>query len=89
MEIQFNRFTDIKHRPLRIYNRAVMFSNLYEDQGAFIAGNYAESFTKEERLEIAQMIALVRKKGPKFVKDLVTKGVDFIDEDWKEERVLH
>jgi len=83
--MKFNRFTDVEHRPLRIYNRAVMFSNIYEDHGRGAAEDYAASFTKEERLEIAQMIALVRKKGTKHVIALVTEGVEFVDDPFVEE----
>lgn len=79
--MKFNRFTDITHAPLRVYNRAVMFHNIYEDQGKFSAEEYANSFSQAERLEMAQMTALVRKKGPKVVKALVTAGVDFVDEN--------
>lgn len=82
---KFNTFNDIAHRPLRIYNRAVMYFNLYEDQGRNVAEEYAQSLTKEERLEVAQMTALVKKKGVKVVQALVTKGVDFVDEPFKEE----
>lgn len=78
-----NKFTDIQHRPLRIYNRSVMFANLYEDHGAFTAEEYAGAFTKEERFEMAQMTALVKKKGVKMVKDMVTQGVNFVDDDYK------
>lgn len=84
MKNNFNRFADINHRPLRIYNRAVMFHNLYEDQGSVVAGDYAETFSPEERLEIAQMTALVRKVGVKRVQQLVTDGVDFVDEEFVE-----
>lgn len=84
MKNQFNKFSDIEHRPLRIYNRAVMFSNLHEDQGPVVAQEYAELFSKTERLEMAQMIALVKQKGVKFVQALVTEGVDFVDEPFRE-----
>jgi len=83
--MNFNRFTDIEHSPLRVYNRAVMFSNLYEDAGKSAAEDYANSFTKEERLQMAQMIALVRKKGTKHVIALVTEGVEFVDDPFVEE----
>ena len=83
----FNQFNEIQHRPLRIYNRAVMFHNIYEDHGKAPAEDYANSFTKEERLEMAQMTALVKKKGPKFVKDLVTQGLDFVDTPYQEAAV--
>ena len=85
MKQQFNRFTDIAHLPLRVYNRAVVFSNIYEDHGKAIAEDYANSFTKEERLQMAQMIALVRQKGVKHVQARVTAGVQFIDEPFVEE----
>lgn len=76
----FDRFEEIQHRPLRIYNRAVMFFNLYEDSGSEIAEEYAETFSPEERFEMAQMVALTRRLGPKRVKELVTSGLEFIDE---------
>lgn len=75
----FNRFEDIQHRPLRIYNRAVMFFNLYEDQGPDVSEEYANTFSPEERFEMAQMTGLVRRLGPKRVKELVTQGLDFVD----------
>lgn len=87
MKLQFNRFTDIEHRPLRIYNRSVMFSNIYEDHGRYVAEEYANTFTKEERLEMAQMIALVKKKGTKHVIALVTAGVEFVDDPFVEEAI--
>lgn len=83
----FNKFTDISHRPLRIYNRAVMFANLFEDHGAYEAQQYADAFTPEERLEMVQMTALVKKKGPALVKNLVTAGIDFVDEPYREAAV--
>ena len=84
MKKTFNRFTDITHRPLRIYNRAVMTFNIMEDQGKETAAEYLDSFTKEERLEIAQMTALTRKIGPKQVKEMVTRNIDFVDDEYVE-----
>lgn len=84
MKKQFNRFTDIQHAPLRVYNRAVMFSNLFEDGGKAVAEDYANSFTKEERLQMAQVIALVRSKGKKHVQALVTAGIQFVDDPFVE-----
>ncbi len=85
MKTPFNRFTDISHGPLRVYNRVVMFHNVYEDHGKSAAEGYAQSFTNEERLQMAQVTALVRSKGTKYVKDLVTRGVNFVDEPFVEE----
>ena len=84
MKKTFNRFTDITHRPLRIYNRAVMTFNIMEDQGKETAAEYLDSFTKEVRLEIAQMTALTRKIGPKQVKEMVTRNIDFVDDEYVE-----
>ena len=84
MKTQFNLFHDIQHRPLRIFNRSVMYHNLLEDQGKAVAGEYASALTKEERLEIVQMTSLVKKIGLKRVKALITEGVEFTDDEWKE-----
>ena len=78
----FNRFDDINHRPLRIYNRAVMAYNIQEDQGRATMVEYLETFSPEERKEIAQMVQLVLKKGIKEVQRLVTDGVEFSDEPY-------
>lgn len=84
-KLKFNRFADVEHTPLRVYNRTVMFHNIYEDHGRHAAEEYAQSFTKEERLQMAQMTALVRSKGTKHVIDLVTAGVEFVDDPFVEE----
>lgn len=76
----FARFTDIEHKPLRIYNRTVMFHNLYEDSGKHVAEDYAKTFTPEERLEIAYMSRFVRQKGVKAVQAMVTAGMTFTDD---------
>lgn len=83
--MKYNRFTDIEHTPLRVYNRTVMFHNIYEDHGKHEAEAYAQSFTKEERLQMAQMAALVKNKGTKHVIALVTAGVKFVDDPFVEE----
>lgn len=85
MKLKFNRFTDVSHAPLRVYNRAVMFHNIYEDHGIHAAEDYANSFTKEERLQMAQITALVKAKGTKHVIALVTAGVEFVDDPFVEE----
>lgn len=79
----FPTFNDIDHRPLRIYNRTVFFHNLWEDQGPTVAAEYAETFSKEEKFEIAQMTKLVKLKGVKHVQSLVTQGLEFSDDDFR------
>jgi len=75
--MNYPTFTDIDHKPLRIYNRSVMFFNIYQDVGKAAAEDYANLFTQEERLEMLAMTSLVKKHGPKAVKEWVTKGVVF------------
>lgn len=84
MTTKFNRFDEIQHRPLKIFNRSVMMFNILESHGKQPMIDYIESFTKEERLEIAQMVALTKKLGRKRVVDMVTAGVDFVDEPYTE-----
>lgn len=79
MRIKYNDFADIQHRPLRIYNRAVTAFNIRDDFGKVDMEEYLSQFSKQERLEIAQMTALTRIKGAKFMKELVTNGVEFVD----------
>ncbi len=81
---KFNRFEDIEHKPLRVYNRAVMTFNIKDDQGTEAAKEYLETFTKQERFEIAQITALVKQKGVKNVQALVTHGMQFVDDDYVE-----
>lgn len=75
--IDFNTFDEIQHKPLRTYNRAVFYCNIWEDSGKAFAEDYAMQFNAQERLEIAQTIAAVKKFGVKRVKELVTQGVVF------------
>jgi hypothetical protein len=84
---KFNRFEDIEHKPLRVYNRAVMTFNIKDDQGVEAARDYLETFTQQERFEIAQITALTKKRGPKIVKEIVTSGLEFTDEDYVEPTV--
>jgi Zn-dependent oligopeptidase len=83
-KLKFNRFTDVEHIPLRVYNRTVMFYNIYDDHGKLAAEEYADSFSKEERLQMAQVAALVKAKGTKHVIQLVTAGVQFVDDPYVE-----
>jgi len=76
-ELLFNNFDDIAHYPLKIYNRAVFFSNLYEDSGKVFAQDYANQFSIKDRLAMAQTIAAVKRLVVKRVQALVTEGLEF------------
>lgn len=75
--MNYPTFNDIDHQPLRIYNRTVMFFNVLEDAGKAPAQDYANQFSPEERVEMVAMTQLVKKHGPKVVKEWVTKNVVF------------
>lgn len=83
--IDFNTFDEIQHKPLRTFNRAVFFCNIWEDHGKAFAEDYALQFSMEERLEIAKTISAVKKFGAKRVRELVTQGVVFPENMTEEE----
>ena len=79
-----NNFAEIEHYPLRVYNRAVMSFNIFEDAGRAKLEEYLAQFTKEEKEDMAKLIALTKKLGNKRVKEMVTLGLIFSDDDYKE-----
>ena len=85
--MNYSTFSEIEHTPLRIYNRAVMSHNILEDVGRAAVEEYVKNFTKDERMEILAMTSLVKKHGPKTVKEWVTKGVVFPENMTEEEKL--
>lgn len=85
--MNYPTFNDIEHTPLRIYNRTVMFFNILEDAGQTPAQDYASQFSSDERVEMVAMTQLVKRHGPKTVKEWVTKDVVFPDYMTEEEIV--
>jgi len=81
MKKTFNTFNDIQHHPLRIFNRSVMAHNILEDQGKETMSEYLSLFTDEERVEMYKMTALVKKIGSKKLRELVTEGLVFSNEE--------
>jgi hypothetical protein len=77
-----SNFRDVQHRPLRIYNRCVVASNIMEDAGKAPAEDYLAQFTTTEQLEMRQMYELIQLKGTKAVKALITEGVEFSDDEY-------
>ena len=72
-----NKFEHIEHENLRAYNRAVMFFNLYEDEGRDVAGEYANLFSDKERFQMGVIITAVKKYGKVKVLEEITKDIDF------------
>lgn len=85
--MNYPTFNDIEHSPLRIYNRTVMFFNILEDAGSAPAQDYAAQFSHDEKVEMVAMTQLVKKHGPKQVKEWVTKNVVFPENMTDEEAV--
>ena len=73
--MDYNRFDDIKHRPLQTYNRVIMARNILEDFGEGPAKNYLLSFTKEERREMLMMQSYIELYGRKAAVASATDGL--------------
>lgn len=83
----FNKFDDIPYRWLKAYNRYTFSRNLREDQGIETQREYLESFSPQDRLDMAFIYDLLLKKGRKHIQDVITQGIEFTDEDYVESRV--
>lgn len=77
----YNKFTDINHIPLRVFNRVVMMSNLMQDFGKEAARSYAESFTEVERKQMFIMQQFIDVKGEKEARKVVTKDLKLVAEE--------
>lgn len=75
MDIAFNKFEEIKHLPLQVFNRVVFLNNLLSDAGHVIAKKYVESFTDVERKQMFIMQAYIKSKGIEQTKKDVTKNL--------------
>ena len=86
MKNNFNLFKDIKHTPLRIYNRVVMSYNLKSDFGQAVVEDYISCFNEEEKKQMLLMTKLVQKKGKDAVMKMVTNKL--VLEDIDEEEIV-
>jgi hypothetical protein len=76
-----SKFNEIRQPALRAYNRCVYAFNLLEDQGRAPMEEYIAQFNKEDRILMGKVYTLTKKIGPKKVIELVTKGIDFGNDD--------
>jgi hypothetical protein len=81
-KLVLNKFDDIQHVPLKVYNRVVFLTNLHEDAGVEAAREYVNMFTDDERKQMYIMQAAVKTEGLKKIKEIVTKGVEFSHEGY-------
>jgi len=73
--LHFNRFEEVKHIPLRVYNRVAYYYNLYEDKGRETAKQYIETFSDMERTQMGYVMIAIKTKGLDAVKKSVTKDL--------------
>lgn len=71
----FNKFDDVTHMPLRVFNRVAMFYNLHEDKGAATAKEYASLFTQKERAQMYILMNEIKIKGVDKVRKWATKDL--------------
>lgn len=75
MENNFNKFNEIQHTPLRVFNRVAMLFNIKEDQGEETAKEYVNCFTESERKQMLMVMVAIEKQGVEAVRKAVTKDL--------------
>lgn len=82
MTLTLNKFDDIGHLPLRVFNRVVFLNNLFSDAGKEAAQKYISLFTEGERQQMFVMSSYIKKVGEANVRKEVTKGLQVVDGDY-------
>lgn len=77
----FSNFNDVKHMPLRVYNRTVMFSNILKDFGQDQAQEYFNQFSKGEQRQLYLMQNYIRVNGVEKSKRAALEGFEPEGED--------
>lgn len=82
--LHFNRFEEIKHTPLRVFNRVAYYYNLYEDKGRETAKQYIETFSDWERKQMGYIMIAIKTKAEDghpdpvgAIRQTVTKDAEF------------
>lgn len=75
MSLEFQKFNNIEHMPLRVYNRAMFATNLMADSGREIVEEYFQAFTDSERKQIFVMLSYIKKFGQETAMKAVTKDM--------------
>lgn len=74
--MSFEKFDDIKHLPLQVYNRVVMLHNLTKDSGEKTAKEYLGQFNEGERRQMFIINSLLKSKGPQETLKMVMEGAE-------------
>jgi len=77
-----SNFNDVAHRPLRAYNRAMLCQNIFADAGKAPLEDYIGQFSIQDKQDIYDILSVIKKLGDKKVKEIVTSGLEFTDEDY-------
>lgn len=78
---EMNRFDEIEHTPLRVYNRVVMCFNILEDLGKAALEEYLKIFSEGEKKQMYIMQGLIKSKGPDEVRRMALEGMEFVDDE--------
>ncbi len=79
----FDRFDEIKHLPLQVFNRVVYLTSLKEDGGEVTRNNYLQLFSNGEQQQIAIMAMYIKDKGLDAVRKEVTRGLVIVDDEFE------
>lgn len=80
MTLTLNKFDDINHLPLRVFNRVVLLNNLNADGGIEAAKRYVDLFTEAERKQMYVVAQAIKIKGEEAVRKEVTRELVLVDD---------
>lgn len=81
MNLTFDKFDEISHLPLKVFNRVVYLTSLKKDMGEVASEQYLKLFTEAERKQMAFMSMYIKHKGLDAVRKETTKGLVLVEED--------
>lgn len=79
-----NNFNDIQHTPLRVFNRTILFNNIFSNFGSMSAEEYLDQFNQGEKKQMFIMQTFIKKFGYKEAKKSACKGLELSPENFNE-----
>jgi len=77
----FNKFDEIEHMPLRVFNRTAMLFNLMDDFGNTVAEEYLNMFNEGQKQQILIMNLYIKKFGLDKARSEATKDLVLPEEE--------
>lgn len=74
----YQRFDEITHLPLKVFNRVILMQNIYNDFGRESSREYAEMFNDQELRQMQIMHIYIREKGEEEVRKMVTHKLEVV-----------